>query len=182
MGEAYRRQASPNRRRFAVRITGNITHGEGSASTNYERMIAAAAVYCAAVADCGHFGTINVRLDQPIDKGHADCWTPKTLWKPKVMGGKPSDENRNEEFGFVNIKVEYPLAGDLHDAWIIFPSGHTATYCDPHYVEIIASKLIGGHRLESGSCGIHLVHAPSIARPASFGDNWVSANYPGRLW
>ena len=61
--------------------------------------------HCPAIAGCGLFGTINVRLDQPIDKGHADCWTPLIPWKPKVMGGQPWDQTKDrwEEFGFTSI-------------------------------------------------------------------------------
>ena len=154
-----------------MRIIGITTSGEGSASGTNKRQIAAAAVYCPAVADCGRFGTINVRLDQPFDKGHADCWTPRIPWKPKTLGGKPWDQSkdRDEEFGF--------------DAWIIFCSGHGSTYFDTHYVEIIASELISGRRMKPDSrCAIHLDHAPSIARPASFGDNWVPPDDPRRLW
>jgi hypothetical protein len=89
-----------------MRITGTIIHGEGLAQVNYERMIAAAAVHCPAVADCGRFGTINVRLDQLFDKGHADCWTPRVVWRPL----RGLDQDREEEFGFVRVELEHHQA------------------------------------------------------------------------
>ncbi len=157
--------------RYTVRITGTIKPGQGDASKNYERMIAAAAVYCPAVANCGLHGTINVHLDQPLDKGHADCWTPRIPWKPVFWNGKEWDQkiDREEEFGFIEIKFEHSLDGQLYDAWIVLPSGHGATYYDRFLVEIIAAELIGGCRLEYHTrCAIHLDHVPSIARPSSF--------------
>lgn len=155
-----------------MRFAGTVRQGQGHAAANYERMIAAAAVHYPAVADCGRFGTINVRLDQPLDKGRADCWTPRLVWKPvEALGG-----DREEEFGFVEIKLEYPISGRLQDAWIIYPSGHQATYVDPYLVEVIAADLIGGERLAPGSlCAVHLEHVPPIVRPSSFGDNFPHA-------
>jgi hypothetical protein len=169
---------------MTVRITGTIRRGQGYASTNYPIMIAAAALHCPAVANCGKYGTINVVLDQPLDKSHADCWTPRIGWRPVVWGGQPyQGEDRPEEFGFIKIKFEYPLDGQSYDAWIILPSGHGASYFDAFLVEIIAAELVGGSRVAYESrCAIHLDHAPSIKRPSSFGDNYVKTNDPGRLW
>jgi hypothetical protein len=163
--------------RYTVRITGTIKPGQRNASKNYERMIAAAAVYCPAVANCGLHGTINVRLDQPLDKGHADCWTPRIPWKEWEQ-----KIDREEEFGFIEIKFEYPMGGRLYGAWIVLPSGHEATYYDRFLVEIIAAELIGGRRLDYQTrCAIHLNYDPPIARPSSFGDNWP-INNSRRLW
>jgi hypothetical protein len=84
------------------------------------------------------------------------------------------ENDREEEFGFTRVKFEYPLGGQLHDAWIIYPSGHSATYLDRFFVEIIAANLIGGSRVPPETrCAVHLDHAPSKARPSSFGDNWT---------
>ena len=168
---------------FGVRIPGVIEPGEGDASVNYERMIDAVAVHCCAVAGFGRSGTINVRLAHPIDKGHADCWTPRIPWQPIVMRGIQPAQVRHEEFGFVSIRMEYPLNGPSYDAWIIFPSGHSATYNDAQFVEIIASELIGSARAVYGShCAIHLDHVPSIARPVSFGDNYAGIDFPKGIW
>ena len=89
-------------------------------------------------------------------------------------GGRPWPQNQDrlEEFGFTSITFEYPLDGQLYDAWIIYPSGHGASYFSSDLVEIIASELIGGRRVERDShCAINLDHTPSIGRPPLFGDN-----------
>jgi hypothetical protein len=127
------------------RILGTIRPGQGDASKNGERMIAAAAVNCPEIAGHGLFGTINVQLDEPFDKTHADCWTPKLEWVPNSFNGTPWDQKarRLEEFGFVRIGFEYPLDNHIHDAWIIIPSGHPHSYSNQHPVEVIAAELIG---------------------------------------
>lgn len=94
-------------------------------------------MYCREIIGCGHFGTINIHLNQPFDKGRADCWTPKLFWTP----GRGLEGDREEEFGFIKVKLEYPIGGSLHDAWIIYPSGHTASYVSRHSVEVIAAEL-----------------------------------------
>jgi hypothetical protein len=53
------------------KIPGTI-QPQGDARQNYQRMIAAAAVHCPEIADCGLFGTINVQLDDPFDKTRAE--------------------------------------------------------------------------------------------------------------
>jgi hypothetical protein len=165
-------------------ITGTTERGQRDARENYPNMISAAASYCAAVADCGRYGTINVRLDDGVDKSRADCWTARLLWRPLVEKGKPyCGDDRSEEFGFIKIKFEYPLPGQLYDAWIILPSGHGATHYDACFVEIIAGELIGGSPVPyEARCAIHLDHTPSIMRSLSFGDNWVKKDDPKRLW
>jgi hypothetical protein len=166
-------------------ITGTTERGQRDARENYPNMISAAASYCAAVADCGRYGTINVRLDDGLDKSRADCWTARLLWRPLVEKGKPyCGDDRSEEFGFIKIKFEYPLLGQLYDAWIILPSGHYASHYDANLVEIITAELIGGRPVPyEAHCAIHLDHTPSLVRPASFGDNyWVERDEPQRLW
>ena len=98
----------------------------------------------------------------------------KNSVEPIVLGGRPWPQNqdRPEEFGFTSITFEYPLDGQLYDAWIIYPSGHEASYFSSDLVEIIASELIGGRRVERDShCAINLDHTPSIGRQPLFGDN-----------
>jgi hypothetical protein len=168
-----------------MRVAGITCKGQGDASVNYARQIAAAAVHCPEVAECGQYGTINVQLDHPIDKGKADCWTPVVSWKPVRFGNTPQTNFRDEEFGFTAINLEYPLDGPLYPAFMIFPSGHLATYCNGSYVEIIASQLIGGNLIGPGNlCAIYIDHDPAVERPLSFGANWVSWLPAGskRLW
>jgi hypothetical protein len=143
------------------RTLGTIQPGQGDASKNYQRMIAAAAVHCPEIANCGLFGTINVHLDEPFDKTRGDCWTPKLPWVPVSFNGTPWDQttSRLEEFGFVRIRFEYPLNGDIHNAWIVFPSLHPYSYSNQEPVEVIAAELIGGCRVQYYSrCAIHLKH------------------------
>jgi hypothetical protein len=157
-----------------MRIIGTVIHGGGEANINYKRQMPAAAVHCPEVAEFGQDGTINLRLEEPIDKGVADCWTPKIAWKPEVLLDEPWDQSttREEEFGFVKIKLECPLDGPLYGAWIIFPSGHGATYLDPKLVEIITAQLVGGERLRQGTrCAVHLDHEPQKRRPHYFGED-----------
>jgi hypothetical protein len=162
-----------------LRITGTVTGGQGLAATNYVRVIAAASAHSPQIANCGRFGTINVRLDQAFDKSRADIWTPKVSWRPVVRLA----DDVVEEFGFVSVKLEYPIGGALHEAWVILPSAHTATYLDPYLVEIIAAELIGGQRLRSESlCAACLDHGPALPRPACFGDNWKPLLMASRLW
>jgi CTP-dependent riboflavin kinase len=162
-----------------LRITGTVTGGQGLAATNYVRVIAAASAHSPQIANCGRFGTINVRLDQAFDKSRADIWTPKVSWRPVVR----LVDDVVEEFGFVSVKLEYPIGGALHEAWVILPSGHTATYHDPYLVEIIAAELISGQRLRSESlCAVWLDHGPARPRPSSFGNNWKPLLLAPSLW
>jgi hypothetical protein len=162
-----------------LRITGTVTGGQGLAAINYARIIDAASAHCPEIANCGRFGTINVRLDQPFDKSRADIWTPKVSWRPVVR----LDEDVVEEYGFVSVKLEYPIRGALHEAWVVFPSAHAATYLDRYLVEIIAAELISGQRLRSESlCAVSLDHGPALPRPSSFGDNWKPLLQAPSLW
>jgi hypothetical protein len=169
---------------MTMRILGATIPGQGDASTNNRVLIPAAALHCPAVANYGLYGTINVRLDEPLSKSHADCWTPRFPWRPLVWQDKPYEgPDRHEEFGFTKIKFEFPLNGELYDAWIIMPARHPATYLSGNRVEIIAAVLISGQRIGPGHrCAIHLDHTPLIPRPATFGDNWIAKDHPGRLW
>ena len=165
-------------------IAGTIRQGQGNASINYANMISAVAQRFPAVANCGQFGTINVRLDERLEKGHADFWTPRTVWRrPASVGAPLLVDERQEEFGFIQAKFEYPLNDRLSGVWIILPSGHQATYADPFFVELIAAELIGGCRVEYGSrCAIHLSHIPAKERPSSFGDNYAQYHRGQSLW
>jgi hypothetical protein len=168
-----------------MRIIGTVIRGGGEASINYKRQMPAAAVHCPEVAGFGHDGTINLRLEEPINKGVADCWTPKIAWKPELLLGKPWDQStaREEEFGFIKIKFECPLDGPLYDAWIILPSGHGATYLDPKIVEVITAQLVGGERVNYETrCAVHLNHDPAKPRPRSFGEDIRRSNSISSLW
>jgi hypothetical protein len=155
---------------MALRITGTIRPegGDGLARWNYPVLIPRAAVHCPDVANFGKDGTINVELDKPLDKGYADCWTPRVTWNP-VAGADRIGTTRIEAFGFIKIKFECPIAGDqfLHDAWIVFPEGHPFSY-EGHGIEIIADHWITG-AVRGARCAVHVDHAPAIQRPDWFG-------------
>jgi hypothetical protein len=102
--------------------TGIIVKGMGLASENCRVLIAEIAKDFPAVAGCGLFGTINVRLDRPFDPRHADHWTPQIPWRP-VVG---LEKDRMEAFGLIKVKLDY--RDQKYDAWIILPEGHAWTY------------------------------------------------------
>jgi CTP-dependent riboflavin kinase len=147
---------------MTVRITGTISHGEGSAERNHSVLIPLLARHVPEIANCSQFGTINVHLDQALDKSRADVWTRRIIWQPVQRS-----ERRIEAFGFVKIKFECPLNGPAYDCWIILPEGSKLTYRNDE-VEIIADILIESVGY-GNSCAINIDHNPSNAAPPSFG-------------
>jgi hypothetical protein len=140
--------------------SGRIVRGHGHARENYKVMIPEIAKDFPSVADCGLFGTINVRLDRTFDHSSADHWTPRIAWWPVV--GLPGP--RVEAFGF--IKIEFQFCAQQYDAWIIRPQGHPWTY-DGAGVKIITDKKIPGVSY-GDACSLHLDHDPSGPRPYWF--------------
>jgi CTP-dependent riboflavin kinase len=149
---------------MAVRITGKIIRGEGNAGKNNSVLIPLLVAHFPEIANCSQFGTINIQLDQPLDRSRADVWTRRVVWNPVQLLLK---ERRIEAFGFIKIKFECPLRGPAYDCWIILPEGSGLTYCDDK-VEIVADVFIQG--VEYGvDCAIDIDHVPSITAPSSFG-------------
>jgi CTP-dependent riboflavin kinase len=147
---------------MAVKITGTVIRGEGNAARNDPVLIPLLAMHFPEIANSSQFGTINVRLDQPLNKSRADIWIGKIIWQPVQRA-----ERRLEAFGFVKIKFECPLNGPRYDCWIILPEGSTITYRDDE-VEIIADVFID--TVAYGvACAIDMDHTPSVAAPPSFG-------------
>ena len=144
-------------------ITGIIVKGQGDAHKNFKAMIPPIALHFPAVAKCDQFGTINVELDQPLDKNHADYWTPQVSWSPKTW----NVPNRLETFGFTKIKLGVPRGGHMNDAWMIMPDGNPLSYLG-NRVEIISDVWIPDAKYDA-ACVIHLDHTPSIPRPDWFG-------------
>jgi hypothetical protein len=140
----------------------------GLASHNYPVIIPLAAAHCPDVANFGKDGTINLELDQSVDKGRADCWTPRLTWHP-ARGADVIGEERKEAFGFTKIKFECPVGEDqvLHDAWIVFPEGHPFSY-ESNSIEIIADQWITSAQ-RGARCAVHVDHSPGIHRPIWFG-------------
>jgi CTP-dependent riboflavin kinase len=147
---------------MAARITGTIIRGEGNAARNNSVLIPLLAAQFPEIANSNRFGTINVRLDQLLDKSRADVWTRRIIWQPIRR-----TERRLEAFGFVKIRFECPLNGPRYDCWIILPEGSKITYRDDE-VEIIADVFIDAVAY-GVACAIEIDHTPSVAAPHAFG-------------
>jgi CTP-dependent riboflavin kinase len=147
---------------MAVRITGTVIRGEGNATRNHSVLIPLLARHVPEIATSRQFGTINVRLDQALDKSRADVWTQRIIWQPVQ-----TSERRIEAFGFVKIKFECPLNGPAYDCWIMLPEGSKITYRGDE-AEIIANIFIESVGY-GNSCAINIDHNPSNAAPPSFG-------------
>jgi CTP-dependent riboflavin kinase len=147
---------------MATRITGTIIRGEGNAVRNHSVLIPLLGAEFPEIARSNQSGTINVRLDQSLDKSRADIWTRRIIWQPVQR-----TERRLEAFGFTKVKFECPLNGPRYDCWIILPEGSSITY-RVNEVEIIANVLIGsiGYGIK---CAVEIDHTPLIAAPPSFG-------------
>jgi CTP-dependent riboflavin kinase len=147
---------------MAVRITGTVIPGDGTAGRHNAVLIPLLAAYVPEIANSSQFGTINVRLDRPFDKSRADIWTRRIIWQPPQR-----TERRLEAFGFINIKFECPLNGPKYNCWIMLPEGSRSTYCADK-AEIIADVFI--QQVAYGAnCAIGIDHTPSVPAPPSFG-------------
>lgn len=88
-----------------------------------------------------HFGTINLRLDRRVridnpDREFACVWN-----------------GYQEVFGFLEIRIEFPIGGESRQAWIYIPHGSPHRE-DRWQVEILAKTIEG---LSYGSrCRINL--------------------------
>jgi hypothetical protein len=119
------------------------------------------------VAKCSEFGTINVALDEPLDRRRADFWTPQIAWIPGVMPGAER-AHRLEAFGFIRIGFECPLGGARYTAWIMLPEGSVLTYREDR-AEIIVGEFVTSVAY-GARCAIHIDHIPAIAAPPWFGE------------
>ena len=152
---------------MATKLIGTISKGQGDAHINYRVLIPQIASYCPGIEKCDRFGTINIKLDHPIDKNHADCWTPQINWKPVTDNLGTA---RLETFGLIKIALEFPLGSQTHIAWIIIVEGHPHSYrgndneviCDVHIPGVSPGK----------TCAIYLEHLPLIPRPTRFGERY----------
>jgi hypothetical protein len=152
---------------MTITIAATIVPGQGNAAANHRLLIPRIAARFPEVADCSKFGTINVQLDQPLDRSRADFWTPQIPWIPTQMPGAER-AHRLEAFGFIRIAFEFPLGGPRYAAWIMLPEGSELTYCGDR-AEIITSQFIAGVAY-SARCAIHLDHTPALAAPLWFGE------------
>jgi hypothetical protein len=152
---------------MTLTITATIIAGQGDASANHRVLIPRIAARFPEVAKCAEFGTINVALDQPLDRRQADFWTPQIAWIPGAMPGAER-AHRLEAFGFIRIRFECPPGSSPYKGWIILPEGSELTYRQDH-AEIIAGEFIAGVGY-GARCAIHIDHIPAIAAPLWFGE------------
>src|SRR5438094_899942 len=118
-----------------------VIPGQGDANGNHAVLIPRLARHFREIENCRLFGTINLQLDQPLDRSRADLWTPRVTWLP--VNGAMRGQVRHEAFGFIKIKLECPLSGRLYDAWVIIPEGSKLTYREDQ-AEIIADVFVDG--------------------------------------
>ena len=146
---------------------GIIIEGDRLAYINHDVLIPQLAQLFPEIAACRPFGTINLKLDEPLQKHCADVWTPQITWRPLVP---PPRIPRVEAFGFTRIKVAGPMSDKNHDAWILLPEAARSSYND-WQAEVIVGVLVRG--VEYGRrCAIQLGHAPSAVRPKWFGESY----------
>ena len=145
---------------------GIIIRGDQLAYINHDVLIPQLAQLFPEIAPCRRWGTINLKLDKPLQKHCADVWTPQIMWRPLVPLPRIP---RVEAFGFTRIKVSGPQ-NDIHDAWIMLPEAARSSYND-WQAEVIVGMLLRG--VEYGRhCAIHLEHTPVAARPKWFGETY----------
>jgi len=83
-------------------------------------------------------GSINVSLEKPLRILAYDYTTLPTPWWD--VDGRNPGRWVSERFGFLEIKLEYPLGGPTHRAW--FFDCHNSAYHDDHFrFEIISEKI-----------------------------------------
>ena len=72
---------------MTISVTATIIPGQGNAARNHRLLIPRIAARFPEVANCSQYGTINVQLDQSLDRSCADFWTPHIAWIPAYMPG-----------------------------------------------------------------------------------------------
>ena len=155
------------RRRPMSNCGGIIICGDRLAYINHDVLIPQLAQLFPEIAACRPFGTINLELDEPLQKHCADFWTRQIMWRPLVPLPRIP---RFEAFGFTRIKVAGPLSDKIHDGWIMLPEGARSSYND-RQAEVIVGVLVPG--VEYGRrCAIQLEHIPLVVRPKWFGESF----------
>jgi len=150
-----------------IRLTATIVPGQGDAARNNRLLIPRIATRFPEIANCDQFGTINVLLDQPLDRSRADFWTPHIAWVPANMPGAERS-HRLEAFGFIRIAFECPLGDAPRTAWIMLAEGSGLTYCNER-AEIVADRFIDGVAYGI-TCAVHIDHIPEQPAPSWFGE------------
>jgi hypothetical protein len=152
---------------MTIRLTATIVPGQGDAARNNQLLIPRIATRFPEIINCRQFGTINVLLDQPLDRSRADFWTPHIAWVPASMPGAER-AHRLEAFGFIRIAFECPLGDAPRAAWIMLAEGSGLTYCNDR-AEIVADRFIDGVAY-GAACAVHIDHIPEKPAPSWFGE------------
>lgn len=108
---------------------GHIGLGLGAARGNLAAQLPKIALEYPAVKDC-YFGSINVKLVQPLYISKTDHTTKPIEWMPGVR----------EKFSLTEIEFEYPLDGPRYKVWLYSPQ-HSPHRLNSHRAEIIAPVI-----------------------------------------
>jgi hypothetical protein len=133
---------------MAILIDATTFRGAGAATKNIKHQLSGLLSQFPVIIGI-HPGSINVRLDQPLNKlNWAYVTNPSIYWW---------DEGPNriltETFGFLEIKFEYRLGGGLYRAWL-FDCYNSAWHASPCDFEIISERIDG---VSFGQlCRVHL--------------------------
>jgi hypothetical protein len=107
-----------------------------------------------------YLGSINVNLDKPLHVPKYDYTTLPTPWWD-VDETHPG-RWRDERFGFLEIKFEFPVGGEFYRAWI-FDCHNSRYHGDPTRFEIISEKING---IANGQrCRIHILNQNNQIEP-----------------
>jgi hypothetical protein len=146
-------------------IAGVTVKGDGDATQNYPRAMAPCSGIVPGIMEYAKFGTLNVQLEEAIDKSRAHYWVLGIAWTPIGFQGClwPQSEKACESFGFIRAKLEYPPKGQRYDVWIVMPDSANRWH---DRIEILAREQIGGSRLPYGSpCAISIDQSCLKVRP-----------------
>lgn len=123
---------------MTVIIEGTVFKGAGVASKNIKSQLPHLVGLFPDVKNI-YFGSINVKLEKPLQTLSWDLTTsPIAWWDVDETQGHWA----HERFGFLEIDFEYPIGGSLHRAWL-FDCHNSAYHTDPVRFEIISERIDG---------------------------------------
>lgn len=104
---------------------GRIGLGLGAGRGNLAAQLPRIALEFPAIKDC-YFGTINLKLTQPLHISKADHTTKSIEWMKGV----------SEKFSLIEVEFEYPTDGPHYKAWIYKPQ------YSPHRLNQFTAEII----------------------------------------
>ncbi len=135
---------------MTVSIDAIVIKGSGVASKNIKFQMPHLIWHYQAIEHI-HTASINVLLDQPVNRLQFDYTTLPTAWWD-VDSSRPGRWHE-ETFSFVEIKFEYPLNSRPKVAW--FYIGHDSAYFkDSRRFEIVTEKIAG--LVPGVRCRVHI--------------------------